>query len=114
MVGFCGLLVLAGLVAPACGQAGAEQAAPARAEPRLDGVQARDRSFLGRRNGEAPRPVPADVSYRLGLLTAPPSVTDVLAWGFSTPPGPWQPLGTAPPSPAPPPGATAPRSGGFP
>jgi hypothetical protein len=66
---------------------------PAWARPRLDGVQAWDRSFLGRRNGEKPRPIPADLSYRLGLLTVPPSVTDVLAWGFSGPPGPCLRLG---------------------
>ncbi len=60
---------------------------PARARPRLDGVQAWDRSFLGHRNGRKPRPIPANMSYRLGLLTVPPSTTDVLAWGFSSPPG---------------------------
>ena len=59
---------------------------PAWAKPRLDGVQAYHKSFLGRSKG-APRRIPADVSYQLGLLTVPPSVTDVLAWGYSSPPG---------------------------
>jgi len=59
---------------------------PAWAKPKLDGVQAWDESFLGHGKG-APRRIPADASYQLGLLTVPPSVTDVLAWGFSFPPG---------------------------
>jgi hypothetical protein len=59
---------------------------PAWAKPKLDGVQAYHQSFLGRSKG-APRRIPADISYQLGLLTVPPSVTDVLAWGFSSPPG---------------------------
>jgi len=59
---------------------------PAWAKPRLNGVQAYHKSFLGRSKG-APRRIPADVSYQLGLLTVPPSVTDVLAWGYSSPPG---------------------------
>jgi hypothetical protein len=58
---------------------------PAWAKPRLDGEQAYRRS-LGR-GKNAPRRIPPDVSYQLGLLTVPPSVTDVLAWGFSFPPG---------------------------
>ena len=59
---------------------------PAWAKPKLNGVQAWDKSFLGRSKG-APRRIPADISYQLGLLTVPPSVTDVLAWGYSSPPG---------------------------
>jgi hypothetical protein len=59
---------------------------PAWAKPRLNGVQAFHKSFLGRGKG-APRRIPADISYQLGLLTVPPSVTDVLAWGYSSPPG---------------------------
>lgn len=128
---------------------------PAWAKPKLDGVQAWDRSFLGGSRNGKPRPIPADVSYQLGMLTVPPSVTDLLAWGYSSPPGPclaigiprvagqpapspapsapkrciewtfidashpgnnfgtWQPLGRPQPSPRPPPGAAALRSGGF-
>ncbi len=55
-----------------------------------------------------PRRIPADISYQLGLLTVPPSVTDVLAWGYSSPPGRCPPPiggprpGTAPaPAPSP-------------
>jgi hypothetical protein len=59
---------------------------PAWARPKLDGVQAWDESFLGRGKG-APRRIPAHISYQLGLLTVPPSVTDVLAWGYSSQPG---------------------------
>ena len=59
---------------------------PAWAKPKLNGVQAYHKSFLGRSKG-APRRIPADISYQLGLLTVPPSVTDVLAWGYSSPPG---------------------------
>jgi hypothetical protein len=74
---------------------------PGWAKPRLDGVQAWDESFLGGSRAH-PRPIPADLSYRLGLLTAPPSVTDVLAWGYSNPPGPCPPprlaVGATPPS----------------
>jgi hypothetical protein len=53
---------------------------PAWAKPKLDGAQAWDKSFLGHGKG-ASRRIPADISYRIGLLTVPPSVTDVLAWG---------------------------------
>ena len=60
---------------------------PAWARPKLNGVQAWDESFLGG-GKKPPRPIPADISYQLGLLTVPPSVTDVLAWGYSSPPGP--------------------------
>ena len=60
---------------------------PAWARPKLNGVQAWDASFLGG-GKDPPRPIPADISYQLGLLTVPPSVTDVLAWGYSSPPGP--------------------------
>jgi len=63
---------------------------PAWAKPRLDGVQAWDESFLGG-DRHSPRPIPANISYQLGLLTVPPSVTDVLAWGYSSPPGPCPP-----------------------
>lgn len=59
---------------------------PAWAKPKLNGVQAWDQSFLGD-FGKKPRPIPADISYQLGLLTVPPSVTDVLTWGYSSPPG---------------------------
>ncbi len=59
---------------------------PAWAKPKLDGVQAWDESFLGQGKG-SPRRIPADVSYQPGLLTVPPSVTDVLAWGYGSPPG---------------------------
>jgi hypothetical protein len=59
---------------------------PAWAKPKLDGVQAWDKSFLGRGKGSSRR-IPADISYQLGLLTVPPSVTDVLACGYSSPPG---------------------------
>ena len=58
---------------------------PAWAKPKLNGVQAWDKSFLGRSNG-APHRIPAFISYQLGLLTVPPSVTDVLVWGYSSPP----------------------------
>jgi len=58
---------------------------PAWAKPKLDGVQAWDESFLGG-DKNSPRPIPAKISYQLGLLTVPPSVTDVLAWGYSAPP----------------------------
>ncbi len=57
---------------------------PAWAKPKLDGVQAWDESFLGQGKG-SPRRIPADVSYQPGLLTVPPSVTDVLAWGVRFP-----------------------------
>jgi hypothetical protein len=74
---------------------------PAWAKPKRDGVQAWDKSFLGRGKG-SPRPIPADISYQLGLLTVPPSVTDVLAWGYSSPPGRCPPpMGVPRPSPAP-------------
>jgi len=67
---------------------------PARAKPKLNGVRAWDKSFLGD-FGKKPGPIPADISYQLGLLTIPPSVTDVLAWGYSSPPGPCpRPMGT--------------------
>ena len=69
---------------------------PAWAKPKLSGVQAYHRSFLGRSKG-APRRIPADISYQLGLLTVPPSVTDVLAWGYSSPPGPCETTGFGPP-----------------
>jgi hypothetical protein len=74
---------------------------PAWAKPKLSGVQAWDKSFLG--GGQSPpRPIPSDISYQLGLLTVPPSVTDVLAWGYSSPPGPCPPpigaVSTAPPT----------------
>jgi hypothetical protein len=59
---------------------------PGWAKPKLNGVQAWDESFLGG-NRAHPRPIPADLSYQLGLLTVAPSVTDVLAWGYSSPPG---------------------------
>ena len=65
---------------------------PAWAKPKLDGVEAYHRSFLARSKG-APRRIPADISYQLGLLTVPPSVTDVLAWGYSSTPGPCQTTG---------------------
>jgi hypothetical protein len=71
---------------------------PAWAKPKLNGVQAWDKSFLGD-FGKKPKPIPADISYQLGLLTIPPSITDVLAWGYSSPPGQCPPpmgdLGTA-------------------
>lgn len=63
---------------------------PTWATPKLDGVQAWDESFLGG-DRKKPRPIPANLSYQLGLLTVPPSVTDVLAWGYSSPPGPCPP-----------------------
>ncbi len=68
---------------------------PAWAKPKLDGVEAWDQSFLGA-GGASPRPMPQDISYQLGLLTVPPSVTDVLAWGYSSPPGRCPPPMTAP------------------
>jgi hypothetical protein len=69
---------------------------PGWAKPKLDGVQAWDESFLGG-DKSTPRPIPADISYQLGLLTVPPSVTDVLAWGYSSPPGQCPlPIGGAP------------------
>jgi hypothetical protein len=68
---------------------------PAWAKPKLNGVQAWDESFLGG-DRTKPRPIPAYLSYQLGLLTVPPSVTDVLAWGYSDPPGPCPPPMTAP------------------
>jgi hypothetical protein len=58
---------------------------PSWAKPKLTGVQAWDKSFLGHGKG-APQRIPAFISYQLGLLTVPPSVTDVLAWGYSSPP----------------------------
>ncbi len=76
---------------------------PGWAKPKLNGVQAWDESFLGGDRAR-PRPIPADLSYQLGLLTVPPSVTDVLAWGYSSPPGRCPPPrlaqgGTLPPGP---------------
>jgi hypothetical protein len=68
---------------------------PAWATPKLDGVQAWDKSFLGQSKG-APQRIPADISYQLGLLTVPPSVTDVLVWGYSSPPARCPPPMTAP------------------
>ncbi len=53
-------------------------------------MQAWDESFLGHGMG-ASRRIPADISYQLGLLTVPPSVTDVLAWGYNSPPGRYPP-----------------------
>ena len=74
---------------------------PAWAKPKLNGVQAWNQSFLGG-GKKPPRPIPADISYQLGLLTVPPSVTDVLVWGYSSPPGPCPlPIGGARLSPAP-------------
>jgi len=81
---------------------------PAWAKPKLDGVQAWNKSFLGRSKG-SPRPIPADISYQLGLLTVPPSVTDVLAWGYSSRPGQCPPpMGILRPSSSPAP-APSPR-----
>lgn len=69
---------------------------PAWAKPKLNGVQAWDESFLGG-DRTKPRPIPAYLSYQLGLLTVPPSVTDVLAWGYSSPPGKCVTTGFGPP-----------------
>ena len=68
---------------------------PAWSKPKLNGVQAWDESFLGG-DKNPPRPIPADISYQLGLLTVPPSVTDVLAWGYSSPPAKCGPVSQGP------------------
>lgn len=83
---------------------------PTGAKPKLTGVQAWDESFLGGDKNK-PRPIPADVSYQLGMLTVPPSVTDVLAWGYSGPPGPCPVIGGLRPSgrPAPAPSPSPPQ-----
>jgi len=78
---------------------------PASAIPRLTARQAWNASF-GLKAGLRNRTIPPYLSYRLGLITVPPSVTDVLAWGFSGPPGPcpmprFLPLRSASPAPAP-------------
>jgi hypothetical protein len=86
---------------------------PASAIPRLTARQAYNASY-GLKAGPRNRAIPPYVSYRLGLLTVPPSVTDVLAWGFSGPPtecgpimqgSPFRPASSVPPrAPTPPPG----------
>jgi hypothetical protein len=78
---------------------------PASTIPRLTARQAWNASY-GLNAGLRNRTIPPFLSYRLGLLTVPPSVTDVLAWGFSGPPGPcplprFLPLRSASPAPAP-------------
>lgn len=58
------------------------------------------------------KPIPPAVSYRLGIITSPPSVTDVLVWGFSGPPGQCMRFGgltrVGVPTPTPTPPATTP------
>jgi hypothetical protein len=81
---------------------------PAWAKPKLTGVQVWSESFLGG-DRATPRPIPPYISYQFGLLTMPPSVTDVPAWGYSSQPGPCPfpeggaplPSRTASPSPSP-------------
>jgi hypothetical protein len=85
---------------------------PAGARPKLDAVQALD-AFPGRSRKDKPRAIPADVSYQLGLLTLTPWATDMLAWGYSSPPGPC-PIKVVPrasilPDPSSPPTSRAPR-----
>lgn len=75
---------------------------PEGTTPKLDAEEAFD-AFAG-----DDRAIPDNLDYELGLLTVPPSVTDVLVWGFhpKTPGGCLrsQPLRTTPePTPSPPP-----------
>jgi hypothetical protein len=82
---------------------------PSGVVPKLDAEQAWRASFLGRGG----RSIPGDVSYELGLLTVPPSVTDVLAWGYHGSPagclttgGALRPSGADSPTPTPTPTPT--------
>jgi hypothetical protein len=85
---------------------------PAGARPKLDAVQALDKSFPRGRK-DKPRSIPADVSYQLGLLTLTPWATDMLAWGYSSPPAPCPvkvvPRASILPGPSSPPTSRAPR-----
>jgi hypothetical protein len=66
---------------------------PAGARPKLDALQALNALIISRKHKL--KAIPADVSYQFGLLTLTPWATDMLVWGYSSPPGPC--LTTGPP-----------------
>lgn len=59
---------------------------PAGKQPKLTAAQAWKR-FADKADPKHHHTMPADADYQLGLITVPPSVTDVLAWGYRGPLG---------------------------